>query len=500
MLEQTNTKKIDNYRYYLDLGMKYEVKSNNQAFLCYENALYYCKDEKERAEVRKRYNELVNQNMVTVNKTAIVILSYNNLQLTKDCIESLKKHNAYNSYEIIVVDNASEDGSREWLKQQTDIKKVFNDENQGFPQGCNQGIMAAEKNSDIFLLNNDTIVPPNALFWLRMGLYEDECIGAAGSVSNDVVNYQQVPERFSTIEQWMDFAMKNNVWMEHPYEKKGWLVGFAMLIKREALNKVGLLDQRFYPGNYEDNDLSIRLILEGYKLLLCKNSFIYHYGSKAFNKNRVGFQNLLRENEKKLSDKYDFNYIPYSEIDSSIVELIQPLRDGHSVLELGCGLGCTLARIESLYPGITVVGVEDNEKLFNVAKEITDVYQGNIMNSINLPVEEFDYIIIDRTLSRWGDPAQLLKKAKIYLKKGGVIIVSVLNKDCIQDVPDIRGSKLTLEEFVYICNEAQLPIRKFHFRAAKLSQDEEQDCVKLAKEQGKDEALFRAQRFIFEIG
>lgn len=71
-----------------------------------------------------------------------------------------------------------------------------------------------------------------------MGLYENEDIGAVGSVSNNVVNYQQVKEQYSTVREWMDFVVRNNVEMEYPYENKSWLVGFAMLIKRKAIDKL----------------------------------------------------------------------------------------------------------------------------------------------------------------------------------------------------------------------------------------------------------------------
>ena len=89
-----------------------------------------------------------------MKKVAFIILSYNGRDLTEACIESIRKNCTDVCYEIVVVDNASEDGSREWLQQQKDLKLLFNDENQGFPRGCNQGIALADPKSDIFLLNN----------------------------------------------------------------------------------------------------------------------------------------------------------------------------------------------------------------------------------------------------------------------------------------------------------------------------------------------------------
>lgn len=85
---------------------------------------------------------------------------------------NIRRNNVPSSYEIIVVDNASTDESLSWLEQQEDVVLIKNSENRGFPCGCNQGIRAAGPDSDILLLNSDTILFPNSLFWLRMGLYE----------------------------------------------------------------------------------------------------------------------------------------------------------------------------------------------------------------------------------------------------------------------------------------------------------------------------------------
>ena len=182
------------------------------------------------------------------------------------------------------MDNASEDGSVKWLREQKDIVLRENKENVGFPKGCNQGIEVASKENDIFLLNNDTILTPNALFWLRMGLYEEATYGSVGSVSNRVTNGQQITILNTINENLLQFSIQNNIPQKYPYEQKTYLVGFALLIKREVYEKVGDLDERFSPGNYEDTDYGIRIMKAGYKNILCKNSFIIHFGSKSFAK------------------------------------------------------------------------------------------------------------------------------------------------------------------------------------------------------------------------
>ena len=271
----------NNYELYMMLGDYYASRNLQQAYLCYENALFYCDVPEDRIQILGVIDSLREQGFC-VPKAAIVILSYNLLDMTEKCIESIRRTTPESAREIIIVDNASADGSVEWLKKQADIKLLCNSENQGFPRGCNQGIALAEKNSDIFLLNNDTVMTNNALFWLRMGLYENEQNGSTGCVSNFASNNQAIIENGKTEKEYLDFAARVNVPMSKPYLNKVYLVGFALLLKRTVLDAVGMLDERFSPGSFEDNDICLRISLAGYRNVLCKNSFIIHWGRKFF--------------------------------------------------------------------------------------------------------------------------------------------------------------------------------------------------------------------------
>ena len=103
-------------------------------------------------------------------KTSIVILSYNTLQLLQLCIEGIREHTKAGTYEIIVVENGSKDGSAAWLKEQSDLRCICNERNQGFPKGCNQGLAVAT-GTELLLLNSDTVVTKNWLENLRRALY-----------------------------------------------------------------------------------------------------------------------------------------------------------------------------------------------------------------------------------------------------------------------------------------------------------------------------------------
>lgn len=446
---------------------------------------------------------------IDIPPMAIVIVSYNNKDLTISCIESIRANNDRETYKIIVVDNASTDGIVKWLSEQDDITLITNKENKGFPYACNQGIAAADSGADILLLNNDTIVPENALHWLREGLYSDECVGATGSISNNVVNYQQVSEKFETLDEWMDFAKQNNVEMDYPYERKGWLVGFAMLIRRTAINKIlsaegkendeipEVLDCRFSPGNYEDNDLSIRLLKNGFELLLCKNSFIYHYGGKSFEKHGDKYIKLLLKNQEKLKDKYGIDYVPYSYIETALIDMIRTLKDDFYAMEIGCRLGATLARIKSKYPHCNVTGVEKNDKLVELASRVTDVKCEDILNidiSASGYEERFDYVILDRILKNDGNYREILQKAKECAKIGGELLLSIDNRQCIR----ANDKGFTLDEIVEMFNNSGLELKEFNYRSLNFTTEERERLCNIMK--NKDESmrpLYAAERFIF---
>ena len=215
------------------------------------------------------------------HKTSIIILSYNTLEMLQLCIESIREHTEEGTYEIIVVENASKDGSAEWLKEQEDLRCIYNEENQGFPGGCNQGLKIAE-GTELLLLNSDTVVTKDWLPNLRRALYSDPAVGAVSCVTNCCSNNQQIEVSYQGMEEMQAFAADYNKSNPASWEKKTTLVGFCYLFKREVFDKVGFLDEQFNPGNFEDDDYSLRILQQGWDLLLCHDTFIHHFGHASF--------------------------------------------------------------------------------------------------------------------------------------------------------------------------------------------------------------------------
>ena len=286
--------------FYFEYGLCLEEFNPKQAYLTFENAIFHgCNADN--AKSAHEHMDILAAHGGFVPPCSIVILSYNLRDYTQKCIESIRETTPESAREIVIVDNASKDDSLEYLRQQPDIVLVANDFNAGFPGGCNIGIRASKKENDIFLLNNDTVMCENSLFWLRMGLYESEDHGAAGAMSMAGINFQSAIKDGLDLEQYQKFALKNNVPMENPYEFRVFLVGYAVLIRRDVLEAIGYLDEQFNPGNAEDEDLGIRILQFGKQNVLVHNSFLVHWAGKSFdNPDNVNRNLLSRTNSKKL--------------------------------------------------------------------------------------------------------------------------------------------------------------------------------------------------------
>lgn len=416
-----------NYELYVMLANYYYTRNIAQSYLCYENAKFYCNSTEDKKSIGQCMREILQHSDVALPPPiSIVLVSYNCREMMQNCIQSIRKTTPTSAYELIVVDNASIDGIAEWLEQQNDIVLIRNKQNRGFGYGCNQGAKAAKPDNDIFFLNNDTLIPPNAVFWLRMGLYEYQNVGATGSTSNFVGNGQHLEQSFDSIQKYMEYGEKNNIPNKNPYERKIWLSGFALLIKRCALDEIGLFDLRYGKGFFEDDDIGIRLRYAGYHLLLCKNSFIFHYGSQSFGKNA---NPAIQINRKIFQEKWGFDMERYTYPQTTILDFIEEEKNASiKVLEVGCGAGMVLSRIKYLWPNSVIRGIELEEKVAQLGRDYLGVEWGNA-ETMDFPYETdfFDYIIFSNVLETFYSPEKVIERLKPYLKRNGRMLFSIFN-------------------------------------------------------------------------
>lgn len=240
---------------------------------------------------------------MTLELTSIIMLTRDRIELTKKCVESIIRHTDV-PYEWVFVDNGSTDGTVEYLKSIDRAKVIVNEENKGFAAGCNQGIAVAE-GKYYLLINNDTVVTEGWLRHLHEWLQKDPSIGIVGPVSNFVAPIQRVDDAvYKTQEEMDNYARSRSV----IYQGRGFyphrLIGLCLLFPKEVVDKIGVLDERFFPGNYEDDDFCIRARIAGYKLWVAQNVFIHHEGHGTFGGRDMKYKLLSLENAERFRKKW----------------------------------------------------------------------------------------------------------------------------------------------------------------------------------------------------
>lgn len=234
---------------------------------------------------------------------SIVMLSWNAPDYTRIALESIRQHTRH-PHEVIIVDNGSGPETTNWLRTLDDARVIFNASNRGFAGGNNQGIAAA-RGEYIVLLNNDVVVTEGWLEDLIDALRRNPLTGVSAPRSNRVAGSQQVPDAtYPDVASMHRFAAERRV----QFRKTGYYldraIGFALCIDRRVIDEVGGIDERFGAGNFEDDDFCIRVRAAGYKIYVCDDVFIHHFGSVSFTSNKVDWQASMQTNWLKFARKW----------------------------------------------------------------------------------------------------------------------------------------------------------------------------------------------------
>ena len=415
-----------NYELYVVLGEYYLQKNPLQAYLCYENALFYCKDPKDQAVIQALLFQVQEGYGADMAKTVVVIRPDLSLKHTKLCVESIRMTTPECARAIVAAAGGGSDKeSLEWLNSQEDVTVLEEGTENGPCQGAG-GRQPDFEGMDLFLMDGDVLLTENALFWLRMGLYEKAEYGMAGSVLN-VRENQQMADGAADAQDLLAFGEQANIPQKYPYEERLFFSGAALLIKRCVWDQAGPLDPSLGELKYEDYGL--RVLTAGFRNILCKNSFVIRLGKNTASGKYMGYGWILRADRGGLNKKWGFNTEYYLGIRQDLPELItEPKEKPLCILEIGCGCGAMMGYIKGMYPHTRMYGVELVPEVARIAKHMGEVVCGNIEN-MDYPWEEgyFDYIIMGDVLEHLMDPKEVLIRIRNYLKEGGHIIVSMPN-------------------------------------------------------------------------
>ena len=247
--------------------------------------------------------------------TSIIILCFNGLQYTRQCLKSLEEFTP-EPHEIVIVDNGSTDGTPGFLRLYADgrpnVILIMNEGNKGYAAGNNQAIRMAQGDY-VVLLNNDVLVTDGWLGRMIGHIEGPGEVGMVGPVSNSVSGAQFIPQVPYGEDMNRMHTFAREIGKKHAgiTETCMRLVGFCLLIRKQVLEIIGGLDEGFGTGNYEDDDLCLRSSIAGYRNIIAQDVFVHHFGSMTFKENSIDYSSTMKENRayffekwKGLVDKY----------------------------------------------------------------------------------------------------------------------------------------------------------------------------------------------------
>ncbi len=287
------------------------VEEKTEALLAFRFEFARTNTWKMRAEI------LVSEFARLFPKISIIVVTYNNLEYTKLCLESIVKCTEYPAYEIILVDNASQDGTVEYLEEYKRIHKnislIKNNRNLGFAAANNLGVNASTADTLVFL-NNDTLVTPGWLHRLFYHLNKNPGTGMVGPVTNGIGNEAKIDIDYTQLSDINYFAaMRADQYSGSSFEIRV-LALYCAMISRTLYNQLGGLDERYQVGMFEDDDLALKIQHAGFNLLCAEDVFIHHFHKISFNQfTDQEFHRIFQENKIKFEQKWGITWQPHQE-------------------------------------------------------------------------------------------------------------------------------------------------------------------------------------------
>jgi GT2 family glycosyltransferase len=252
--------------------MKY-IRSSDNLFMKDKDNILNLK-----SKIIQTYNHIINNDI----NLSIVLLCFNKIEYTKQCIDSVLKNTFNDNYELIIVNNGSTDGTYEYLNKikSNNIKIIHNKSNLGFSKGMNIGVNNTH-GKYLILLNNDTIVSENWEFELIKTLESDDNIFAVTPTTNNSGNESRINVEHNSPN---DFFKKVKINNYGSILNASSLALFCGAFKNHEFKNIGYLDEKYLNG-WEDDDLYDRILLLNKRVVINRKSIVYHFGNVTVGKN-----------------------------------------------------------------------------------------------------------------------------------------------------------------------------------------------------------------------
>ncbi|MDD5457332.1 MAG: glycosyltransferase family 2 protein [Candidatus Margulisbacteria bacterium] len=240
-------------------------------------------------------NERYGNNPANKIDISIIIVNWNTKDLLKNCLSSIYQTIHDLTFEVIVVDNASSDGSTEMLEREfTSVIRIVNQENKGFGAANNQAL-AAMKGEYALLLNTDAVLTPDAVNKLwnfceandKAAIVCGQLLNADGTKQNSIASFPNLltlSTNVSLLEYLFPRWYPSKRYKHTSPVEVDSAIGACMMIRKKALDEAGVIDERYF-FFFEETDLAYTMRLKGWKIYQVPDAFIYHLQGQSIGHN-----------------------------------------------------------------------------------------------------------------------------------------------------------------------------------------------------------------------
>ncbi len=390
---------------------------------------------------------------------SIVMQSFNRLDKTKNCVESILKYTNDINYELILIDNGSTDGTLDYFKSIKHPQKTI----VHVTKNIGSYVPSIYKLKGKYVANvcNDTYVTKNWLTNLLTCMKSDETIGIAVPVISNGSNNQGADISFNSLDEMQAKAALHNVSNPCLWQERIRLVIQLALYKREIFDLVGLADYGFF-HDFADDDISFRIRRAGYKLMLCRDTFVHHdhIRQNMSSEEVAAFDRSIESGREDFQNKY-YGVDAWSDVNNyepALITLLNPKEYSpkESVEVLGVDVYCGTPILEVKNKLKENAVFSTNLSAFSThAKYWLDLKSictknvvvdriGNINSCFN--DEKFDIIILGKPINSFENSLGLLENLLKLVKTNGHLLVNLRNSFDFTSLIKSLGGNVTMNE------------------------------------------------------
>ncbi|NNM51356.1 MAG: glycosyltransferase, partial [Pseudomonadales bacterium] len=251
---------------------------------------------------------------VPMPRISVIILTYNNLDLTRACLDSVLERSDYPNLEVIVVDNASSDDTPAYLedyaRRHQEVRIVLNQKNLGFAAGNNVGL-SISTGEFLVVLNNDTVVTHGWIMTLLRHFQAFPGLGLLGPVTNNIGNEAKIEVNYQNIAHMPGESLVytlTHMGQRYPLRNAAF---FCVMMSRSTYDRCGPISEDYGLGFYEDDDYCRKVEAAGLEVACAEDVFVHHHLSASFNKLKFSERQVLLERNKAIYEQKWGAWVPH---------------------------------------------------------------------------------------------------------------------------------------------------------------------------------------------